>query len=197
MFAIALFLCLTSCSNETKLELLFPLGISVEEVMKDEIINSKACPAMFMSEEEVKKELTKNYEIEEGKSYGGIHKEDNFKTKEDLNGVTCLALKKYIKDGIQYDKMFLFFKKDKLFQVYADTRGEDNISFIKMKLASFPEYKEVTFEKTYVSDNTNITFEALQYKSGKVFFEIQKEKDTRTYYTYYTEKVLPLFGVDY
>ena len=198
MLIMASFMCFLSCSNKDTLQILFPLDISVEEVMSDELISSKAALSQFLSEQEIKKELTKNYELDE-RGRGAIHKEDNFKDVNDLENVTGLGIKNYIKDGILYNKVLLLFKNNKLIQVYADTKNEDNVSLVNLKLVKFPEPKERVFEQTYHwgDETTTSTYNALQYKISNVYFEIQKDREDRTYYTYYTIKVLPLFGVDY
>ena len=198
IFAVTSILCLYSCSKKDTLQIIFPLGISVEEVMSDELISSKKALSHFFSEQEIKEGLTKNYELNE-RGRGSIHKEDNFKDVNDLENVTGLAIKDYIKDGILYNEVFLFFKNNKLIQVYADTENEDNVSLVNLKLANFPEYRERVFEQTYHwgDETSTSTYNALQYKISNVHFEIQNENENRTYYTYYTIKVLPLFGVDY
>ena len=198
MLIMASFMCFLSCSNKDTLQILFPLDISVEEVMSDELICSKAALSQFLSEQEIKKELTENYELDK-RGRGAIHKEDNFKDVNDLENVTGLGIKNYIKDGILYNKVLLLFKNNKLIQVYADTKNEDNVSLVNLKLVKFPEPKERVFEQTYHwgDETTTSTYNALQYKISNVYFEIQKDREDRTYYTYYTIKVLPLFGVDY
>ena len=80
---MASFMCFLSCSNKDTLQILFPLDISVEEVMSDELISSKAALSQFLSEQEIKKELTENYELDK-RGRGAIHKEDNFKDVNDL-----------------------------------------------------------------------------------------------------------------
>lgn len=199
MLIMVTVLCFSSCSKKETLQIIFPLGISVEEVMSDELISSKTAVSYFISEQEITEELTKNYELDE-ENHGGIHKEDNFKDVNDLKNVTGLGIKNYIKDGILYDKVVLLFKHNKLIQVYADTENEDNVSLVKLKLVNFPESKERVFEQTYYhwdGDTSKCTYNVLQYKISNVYFEIQNEKENRTYYTYYTIKVLPLFAVDH
>lgn len=198
MLAFALLTNFLSCSNGDKFELLFQLGDDIEKVMEDDLISSKVALSRFMPEYEVKIALSKNYVLDEDGD-GAIHKEDNLGSIEDLEDVTCLFVKNYTKDGVLYNKVLLFFKNSKLIQVYAETKGDDNISLVNLRTAKFGEAKERIFEQTYYDngETSTHTYNALQYKSGSVYFEIQKDKDYRTYYTYYTKKVLPLFAVDY
>lgn len=58
-----------------------------------------------------------------------------------------------------------------------------------------------SFGQTYYlrKDTTYVEYDAKQMKTRDVYFEVTAidESDDRIYYTYYTFKVLPLFGVDY
>lgn len=187
---VTLVMFITSCSNGKELEILFPLGITLNEAMDDDVIKSRICRTDFYQEEEMEDEFNcfKEY----------IYKEDNFKTF-DFKGTTCLRLKEYVKDGVLYDRVFLFFKNNKLVQVYAKAERRKNISFVNIKMASFPKYKEKTFEKgvKFEGDEEahSIPYEVFQYKSGRTYFEKPKEfDDNEVYFIYYTKKINALAG---
>lgn len=194
-----------SCSSrEMKVQFLFPLGMTIEDFMQDDYIKYHKSSCSFLSEMAVEKELKDNYVCEDG--IGGIHHEDNFNGVDDLKGVKAVRIKNYAKDGICYTTLYLFFKTNKLIQVYADTEGDSNLAKVQAMINNASQHIGDTlvnksFGQTYYlrKDTTYVEYDAKQMKTRDVYFEVTPidESDDRIYYTYYTFKVLPLFGVDY
>lgn len=194
-----------SCSNpkDKELQTIFPLGISYEEILNDEQIASRKAQSAFVTESSIKEELTEFYQLDED-STGVVCHEDNIGTIENLENVTALVVSNYITKGIQYDQVVLLLKDNKLVQVLAAIESKENASLINVLIGHLnnefgePIIKE--FSKTYfwngVSDD--LFYDVLQFKSENVFFEMNFEDEDEyeeVYYTYYTTKVLPLFGI--
>ena len=213
MLAVASILCINSCSNEKEFEMIFPLGISLEEIINNESISDEKYRTKFISEDETKNDLTNLYEQPNTKSddfyFGMTFNEDNLANINDLENLTTLYLRGYTKNGIFYERLILLFKNNKLVQVAGQIGDEDNatskisLNLFYSKLQNFKKPKEKIFKRTYyhkdrdtytVNINTD-TIIVSQYKSGKVFFEIEKERINNygdIFYTYYTKKFLPL-----
>ena len=215
-----------SCSNKNELEILFPLGISIEDILEDTEIDLDENFYNFLSEKEVKEGLLKMYKVDNDGT-GAVHKEDNFGDTNNLEEVEALKIRNYEKNNILYDNVLLFFKNNKLIQVYAEVENDIDDNRLKLQMRGFKNPKKKIFEQIYYKEEMFFTtdtydtesstynvdrkklletgkitqdtsrYDALQYKCRKTYFEIETRRKHRTYFTYYTKKVLPLFGVDY
>lgn len=225
-FVFAIIVFFYSCSNKNELEILFPLGISIEDILEDKEIDLYENSYNFLSEEEVKEGLLKMYKVDNDGT-GAVHKEDNFGDTNNLEKVEALKIINYEKNNVLYDNVLLFFKNNKLIQVYAEVKNYIDDNRLKLQMRGFKNPKEKVFEQIYYKEELifitdtydtetstydvdrkkfvetgKITqdtsrYDALQYKCRKTYFEIETRRKHRTYFTYYTKKVLPLFGVDY
>lgn len=195
---------ITACVDNTQeLQLVFPLGASLSDIIIDEQIASKKAPSEYISEEVFIKELSEFFEPN-GKDYKRLYKEDNINPIKDLKGTTAMKISRYVKNGVEYERILLFFKNDKLVQVSAYVKNEKDANLVsaqfKQLTMNYGAPTSKIFNQTFVTTHINIADTIIvkdsinQYHKGKVFFEMSSNKEF-PHYTYYTEKSFPLFGI--
>lgn len=183
MLLLALIICLTACSNNNNLEMIFPLGTSIDDLVDKESITDEKYQPDFMSNEEITQIL----------SYYGTDLE-----KDDLEDVSSIIIEHFTKNGISYDYILLLFQNNKLIQVYAKIEHEDDISLAiyNSKLKKFKRPKEIVVEQTYNNGEQTYKHNVLQYKSRNIYFETfktSKKEYPDDEFTYYTKKIMPLY----
>lgn len=198
-------LCITSCSgNDTSLEFIFPIGSSVNDIMSEDVLSSKMIKSEYLTEEDLKDELHFIYGVDK---YGaGAMKitEENFSpTDENLKNITALHLYKYVKDGVRYDDILLFFHNNILVQVCAITK--DKLIIPKSQTVT-NNFKGVTKNSTIIYYYSKMDFydepkemPYSRFNNKRTIFEMPMIENVRDYfyYTYYTYKVCPLAGINF
>lgn len=203
-----------SCTNSNKLQTIFPLGISCQEVMNDEQFLSKSAYVDYATESDLVRILErewKNETIKEGDFCSNI---------EVFKDVVGLYIEDYVKNGVLYDDIILLFKNDKLIQVLAGIDNRDgvvrfNIEFDDIiKKYGNPDY--TLSEHTYYNNDTSSYYKMLYTlikgnthfdilgKWTDIFYIEEGLIDTNVpdffedeiYYSYYTTKLLPTRFLD-
>ena len=198
---------LFSCEDSKELQIIFPLGICSDDILNDEQINTKRAICQYLFEREIQEEVSDYYILDSEQLYDVINKEDNLDDVRNLENVTGMAIRNYIKEGILYDKILLFFKNDKLIQVHATTSERENVSLVKNRIEhieNITSYNTKEFEQifkySFSKDTTTNTYtlEVKQFKIGNTYLEIENKYESlsETFFTYYSKKVFPLY-VDY
>ncbi|MBR5860815.1 MAG: hypothetical protein IKY71_05640 [Bacteroidaceae bacterium] len=187
MLLLALIICLAACSNNNNLEIIFPLGTSIEDLVDKESITDEKYQPYFSSNEEITQKL----------SYYGTDLE-----KDDLEDVSSIEIEHFTKNGISYDYILLLFQNNKLIQVYANIEYEDDISLgiYNSKLKKFKRPKEIVIEQTYNNGKQTYKHNVLQYKSRNIYFETfktSKKEYPDDEFTYYTKNIMPLYQQSY
>lgn len=187
MLFVTLFICLTSCSNKNDLEIIFPLGTSIEDLVEKESITDEKYQPCFTSNEEITQKLS---------DYGTDLEKFG---KDELEDLTCIEIEHFTKNGISYDYIFLLFQNNKLIQVNADIDYDDDISLglYNSKLKKIKRPKEIVIEQTCNNgaQNYKLVYNVLQYKSSNIYFERLKMSKTNypdSKFTYYTKNIAPL-----
>lgn len=193
MFSGLLF---NSCSgSKTELELVFPLGISIEDVMKDEQITSRKARVEHTSSNDMIREIAIMYALNDETHYN-TYTEDNFNIDpNNTKDIERLEIKDYVYGGVQYYNITLVFKKGKLVQVAGEVEDELDASVIKATIKKLDNPRRASYRTTFHNDVANATrthdTPVIIFKSGKVYLETQDEEPEEAFFNYYTEKIIP------
>lgn len=191
---------LFSCKDNKELQIIFPLGICSYDVLNDEQITTRKALSAYLIDKEVQELLVDYYELDNN-SFDSMSKEVNLTDARKLENLSAIVIKNYIKDGVQYERILLFFKDDILIQVHAIVYNYNNISFIKRKINQIEKIispriieNEETFSH-YGESISTFTYEMKQFNINDIYLEIENEyekSEDELYYTYYNKKICPL-----
>ena len=189
-------LLINSCSSQkSELELVFPLGISYDEVMKDEQITSRKARVEHTSTEDMIRELATIYALNDVEFYN-TYEEDNFSIDpNNMKDIEELEIRDYVYGGVQYYSLTLIFKKGKLVQIAGEAEDELDANLLNSVITKLKN----PARKAYITTLHNSTAQATRthdtpvtiYNSGKIYLETQNEEQDEAFFNYYTEKIIP------